>query len=143
MWQIGGELSARYPLGIGFDNSPFLREFTSEVPANLEHFHNTFLNVLVETGWLGFAIFLYWIFLFLRAGFTCRSKSEVGDIVARSIAVGGVALFIAGIVEYNFGDSEITILLFLLLGVLLGLLRQLEPAASPGDAVSPAQHQTA
>ena len=61
IWQIGWELLLKYPLGIGFDGSGLLRDYSSEVPKNLKHFHSNYLNIAVETGWLGLFIFLQFL----------------------------------------------------------------------------------
>jgi hypothetical protein len=109
MWQIGGELTQQYPMGIGFGNSRELRQFSYEIPPQHRHFHNNFLNIAVETGWPGILIFVTW----------------VGTILTAMSGLNGFPLAllsnqIAGLVEYNFGDSEILMILFVCLGIYLG-----------------------
>lgn len=109
MWQIGGELAQQYPMGIGFGNSRELRSFSYEIPPQHRHFHNNFLNITVETGWPGIIIFTTWI----------------GTILSTLSTLNGFPLAllsnqIAGLVEYNFGDSEILMILFISLGIYLG-----------------------
>jgi len=108
MWQIGGELVQKYPMGIGFGNSRELRSFSYEIPPQHRHFHNNFLNIAVETGWLGILIFLTWLGMILR---------NVSTLQGFPIAL--LSNQIAGLVEYNFGDSEILMILFMCFGVYL------------------------
>ena len=109
MWQIGGELSMQYPMGIGYGNSRELRSFSYEIPPQHRHFHNNLLNIAVETGWPGILIFITWIGTILR---------HVGSLEGFPLAI--LSNQIAGLVEYNFGDSEILMILFICLGIYLG-----------------------
>lgn len=138
IWEIGSELAARYPLGIGYDNSKVLRKFSSEIPHELRHFHNNLLNIVVEAGWIGLMLYLWWIATLLRIGFrgvvpavdasahseqsrACASEQQgcrVG-ILMNSIAAAFLSWQVAGLVEYNFGDSEVTLLAFFIAGLLL------------------------
>jgi O-antigen ligase len=115
MWQIGKELTQQYPMGIGFGNSRELRSFSYEIPPQHRHFHNNFLNIAVETGWPGILIFITWIGIILR---------NIGSLNGLPLAL--LSNQMAGLVEYNFGDSEILMILFICLGIYLG-----ERASSP------------
>lgn len=102
IWSLGVELLSRFPLGIGYDNSSILKSFSFEIPSNLEHFHNNILNVAVETGWIGVGVFLWWHVRVLRTAWFARN-----DLAAAALGCGFIAWMAAGIVEYNFGDSEV------------------------------------
>lgn len=136
MWSIAAELSTIYPLGIGFKNSVYLSEFSSQIPSQLRHFHNNFLNILVETGWFGLGAFLWWILACLRTSFAARRPDEDGsEQLPLVIGCAVIAWQTAGLVEYNFGDNEILVVVFALLGALLALAKSrtacgLEPVAS-------------
>jgi O-antigen ligase len=117
IWQIGEDLLMRYPLGVGFKNSAFLQKFSTIIPPELTHFHNNFLNIIVETGWLAFPLFLYWLFVLYRRGLQLRGPSLQGAIaVAAGCAL--LAWQVAGLVEYNFGDSEVLLLAFFCVSLL-------------------------
>jgi hypothetical protein len=119
MWEIGYELAARYPLGIGFKNSPLLRSFSTDIPPEHKHFHNNLLNILVETGWIGISVYLWWVIHLLRSAFRNASKDRsVTTDLAVAIGCGLLASQVAGLVEYNFGDSEVRYLVFLYCGAL-------------------------
>jgi hypothetical protein len=113
IWRIGAELASEYPLGIGYHNSGILREFAPEIPAELKHFHNNLLNIAAETGWLGVFVFVWLLVAIVKTSLRDRSAPL---FVAIGCAV--ISWQVAGFVEYNFGDSEVTILVWTLLGLL-------------------------
>jgi O-antigen ligase len=83
------------------------------------HLHNTPLQILVERGLLGLATWA-WIFaaFFLRAGRLLGAAPGPGEraLVAGSLAA--VAGFLAGgLTEYNFGDSEVVLVAYLVMAV--------------------------
>jgi hypothetical protein len=114
IWRIGAELVSEYPLGIGYHNSGILREFSPEIPPELKHFHNNLLNIAAETGWLGVSVFLWLIIAIVK---TCFKDRAAPLYVALGCAV--ISWQCAGLVEYNFGDSEVTILIWILLGLIV------------------------
>lgn len=114
IWRIGAELASEYPLGIGYHNSGILRQFAPEIPPELKHFHNNILNITAESGWLAGLIFLWFILSTCR--FCLRQKTSP-ILVAFGCAV--LSWQVAGLVEYNFGDSEITLLIWIALGLAL------------------------
>ncbi len=88
---------------------------TDEFPSWIyQHLHNNFLQIAAEMGvitlliWVALWVRLFWDFVgFVRDQASCRFSS--------CIAMSGVgvlaAFLLAGLFEYNFGDSEILILL--------------------------------
>lgn len=120
IWEIGSEMIVQYPLGIGLENSGVLRSFAEEIPPNLKHFHSNFLNVLVETGWLGLGIFLWWLAVILRTAIRARGQTKSG-ILAIAIGCAILSWQSAGVVEYNFGDSEVRFVALILIGILASL----------------------
>lgn len=126
MWRIAADLAAEYPLGIGYHNSGVVRTLAPEIPPELKHFHNNLLNILAETGWLGAAFFIWLIVALLRCCFTDRR-----NIPAVAMGCAIVSWQAAGLVEYNVGDSEVLILVWMLVGSLLFSLR----TAQDGESV--------
>lgn len=120
IWEIGFELSLRYPLGIGYENSPILRTFSPKIPAELIHFHNNVLQILVESGWFSLGVYFWWIASLIHLAFAPhRSRSEA--LVCAAIGAAIIAWQIAGFVEYNLGDSEVALIAFLLIGLMIKL----------------------
>ena len=132
IWEIGGELAVKYPLGIGYENSGFLRNFSHEIPQELKHFHNNFLNILVEAGWLGLALYLWWIYLTLSNAFTSGMKKAYKPI-AHAVGCAVISWQIAGLVEYNFGDSAVVSIAFMLVGILLAVSDSEQSAELPNS----------
>ena len=120
IWEIGAEMIVRYPLGIGFQNSPILRQFDHSIPENLKHFHSNYINIAVETGLIGLAAFLLWIFSLLKVAWRYAGD----DAVALGTFAAILSSQIAGLLEYNFGDSEIKLIYFVLAGMLLSISKQ-------------------
>jgi O-antigen ligase len=83
------------------------------------HLHNNLVQIAVERGLLGLAAWLaIWIAFFVRAGriYTGLPTARADDraLVAGSLAaVGG--FLVAGLFEYNFGDSEVIGLLWVVM----------------------------
>jgi hypothetical protein len=116
IWQIGAELSLRFPLGIGFGNSQILQAYSAEIPPQLTHFHNNALNILVETGWIGLSLFAWWIARNISSAFSFR-RLTITDCVPVALSAALFSWQVAGIVEYNVGDSEVAYLAFLLVAL--------------------------
>jgi hypothetical protein len=73
---------------------------------------------LAETGWLGAAFFIWLIVALLKCCFADRR-----NIPAVAMGCALVSWQAAGLVEYNVGDSEVLILVWMLVGSLLFSLR--------------------
>lgn len=119
IWRIGAELASEYPLGIGYHNSGILRQFAPEIPPELKHFHNNILNVTAESGWLAGLLFIWFIFSSSRF---CIRRHTSPILVAVGCAV--LSWQAAGLVEYNFGDSEVTLVMWVALGIALQMTKQ-------------------
>ncbi len=118
MWRIAVDLAAEYPLGIGYHNSGVIRTLAPEIPQELKHFHNNLLNIVAETGWLGAAFFIWFVIALLKCCFADRR-----NIAAVGMGCAIISWQAAGLVEYNVGDSEVLILVWMLVGSLLFSLR--------------------
>jgi len=76
------------------------------------HLHNNVIQIAAERGLLGLGAWLAFI-----TGFLYDRIRAVGKLsgVARFFAINGIAcviaMFIAGLFEYNFGDSEVKMML--------------------------------
>ena len=119
IWDIGIDLALRNPLGLGYQNSAELRKYSDEIPEELKHFHSNILNVLVETGYFGLAIYLWWVWALLSSCFNYKA-SQYAPLM-QALGCGFVSWQLAGLVEYNFGDSEVVLIAFILAGVAGGL----------------------
>jgi len=116
------------------------------------HLHNNLVQIAAERGLLGLAAWCWiWVAFFRRAGAIYRAipgpRSDDRALVAGSLAV--VAGFlVAGLFEYNFGDSEVINLLLVVMAFPFvcgrdagGIALKTPPAAQKGpDARSDGAH---
>jgi O-antigen ligase len=123
IWVAAIDVVHRFPMGVGRKNGEILRDYPN-IPQHHKHAHNNLLQVTLESGYLGLATFLWWMVSF---GVLCaRALSRIPASQARwrALAIGVTASFVgfhvAGLVEYNFGDSEVLEVFFVAMG--LGLI---------------------
>jgi putative inorganic carbon (hco3(-)) transporter len=96
------------------------------------HLHNTPLQITVERGVVGLAAWL-WIFVaFLARGIVMLrglSPDSAGD---RALVLGALAaivtFLVAGLFEYNFGDTEVLLVALAVMALPFALIRQHEGA---------------
>jgi len=123
IWAAAVDVVHRFPMGVGRKNGEILRDYAN-IPQHHKHAHNNVLQITMESGYLGLATFLWWMGRFARL--TWRSYRRVPPEEARiqALAVAVLATFVgfhaAGLVEYNFGDSEVLEAFFVMMG--LGLV---------------------
>ncbi len=132
MWRSGLAMWRERPvLGVGpggvkRDYSRYAMEEASKKRTG--HVHDTPLQILVERGILGLAAWLWlWVAFYAHAW---RRLRELGaEAGARAIVLGAVAaitgFLISGLTEYNFGDSEVVMLAWVI--VALAWVRDPEP----------------
>lgn len=128
-WQAAINITESYPLtGIGLGNYEIVydsyRLLNWKEP--LGHAHNYYLNILAETGIIGFLIYVaFWMFIF-RITWTTRSHP---DPLSRSIAIGllGSWTYIA---IHSIFDNLYVNNLFLHIGLLLSIIAILHQQVS-------------
>lgn len=127
MWELGEELAQRYPLGIGLKSARYIQVLDPTIPYEHRHVHNNLLNVVVETGWLGLSVYLWWMVSIIRLGFrSWRRSTAARDPLHRQFGTLALCLSLAligwqaaGLVEYNFGDAEIRFIAFLFMALIM------------------------
>jgi O-antigen ligase len=96
----------------------------------LGHMHSNLLQIALERGLP--ALILWLVFLFIYARTLWRSlRSEVKlQWIERGIllgALGGLAgFFTSGLVHYNWGDSEVVMVFYLIMGLALTVHRKVD-----------------
>jgi O-antigen ligase len=108
-----------------------------------QHMHNNALQIAAETGipglllWLWFMVRLAWDALRCYRDANARTASAEGTtdreaLLASSAALAAwIALMIAGIAEYNFGDSEVLTFFLFIAGAPYAFLAQHSEVCSP------------
>jgi hypothetical protein len=121
LWtQVSPRMFEKYPWGMGYNGSTY-EDFREVLPRKyhleprLRHLHNNFLQIRLEMGWTGVLWWGAWMTVAAYKGF----KPAGGGMNAMQMAVafGFLGLFLNGLVEYNFGDSEVMKLYLILLGM--------------------------
>ena len=98
------------------------------------HLHNTPLQVVVERGLPGLAAWLaIWVGYF-GAAWRVFWRIPPADEEARALVLGSVAaiaaFLVAGLFEYNFGDTEVLLVALALMALPFVVERDLEPGAA-------------
>jgi O-antigen ligase len=123
LWtEVAPVLFEKHPWGMGWKsvrNEDFIA-VSDRVEPGLNHLHNNLLQVRLELGWIGLAAWVMWmgsvwICLFRAARCTSGGKGDGGLALGLLGAFSG--LMINGLVEYNFGDSEVFLLMIFLIGL--------------------------
>jgi O-antigen ligase len=123
MWfQIAPRLIRDHPWGIGYGamTNDMMREIAPQVERNRDHLHSNIAQVLVETGWLGLWVYLGWMARTAVAGVRyvrlTASAAPREKLAAVTLLFAFLALVANGLVEYNFGDTELLVVYCAIMG---------------------------
>lgn len=137
---VAPKMLREYPQGIGWSgtrSSDFAR-YSRRVQRKLNHLHNNLLQVALETGWVGAAVWSWWMLTAAWVMYAAYARARVRRDAAAWLCLGTLGAFLGllfdGVVEYNFGDTEILMLLCFLMGLSCLLARTAGGAA--GNAAS-------
>jgi O-antigen ligase len=126
IWQLGFDILETNPVfGVGMNNvKPLYRTRVRALDLQRGevhgHLHNTFMQILVMTGLFGFLCFCWlWAeitrFIFFQADQERDPWQKNMTFTAWPILV---CFLVTGLTEYSFGDEEVAMLFFFLLGFL-------------------------
>jgi O-antigen ligase len=91
------------------------------------HLHSTPLQIAFERGVPALLVWAAWLFVYGRMLWRLARGGLEGDWAMRGLALGalgGLAGFVAaGLVHYNFGDSEVVMVFYLIMGLSLAAER--------------------
>ncbi|MBA7471265.1 hypothetical protein ES707_06571 [subsurface metagenome] len=127
-WQGSLRIIRDYPItGLGWEG--FRIVYPKYKPAKgrqlVCHAHNNFIDMAVDSGLLGLGIFLWLLVTIYKVGFHIFKELEDGYF--KGIAWGFLgsltAFLIAGLSQYNFGDSEVVMLFYFLLAMVMVIPR--------------------
>ena len=132
MLQAGRRLAIQHPLiGVGPGQVKYLYPSVAPPEAmrhSTSHLHNTPLQIAVERGLLGLAAWL-WIFVaFLVRGTALLRRLPSAALGDRALVLGALAavvtFLVAGLFEYNFGDTEVLLVALAVMALPFALTRQ-------------------
>ncbi len=123
IWAGAGIIFIGHPLaGIGYGNFKTVLAATVNVPEGfLLDAHNLYMELLAETGVLGFTVFFILAFSVMRRGVNTykNSKTLMDAVVGFAVATGVMSVMVHGAVDYLFHNSpQFAALFFLLLALL-------------------------
>jgi len=130
LWKAGIQMIREHPwFGVGPErvSVEFLRIYRGANLGNIYygHLENNFLQIAAERGLICFATFL-WFLLELYAGLFRLVR--LADESTRWMALSGLAaltgFIVSGLFQYNFGDSEILLLLLFIVSMPFGVLHE-------------------
>jgi len=137
MWRSGLSMWRERPL-LGWGPGGVKREYRRyALPEAFKqrtgHVHNTPLQILVERGVLGCAAWLAIWIAFYRGAIGALRALDASRVRERALVAGSIAavtgLLVAGLSEYNFGDSEVVMVAWAIMA--LGV-RSYIPTSPPG-----------
>ncbi len=130
LWKAGLAIFRDHPVaGVGLmDQSKLYERYRSaDARESHGHFHNIFIQVAAARGVIGLASFVY---LLWAMGAAIRRAIPAGRRIspfAEALSVGAFGVYLgfiaAGFFEWNFGDSEIIMLVYFLVGACIALTR--------------------
>ncbi|HET7875989.1 MAG TPA: O-antigen ligase family protein, partial [Methylomirabilota bacterium] len=116
-WRSGVHMWQEHPL-LGVGPGGVKREYVHyALPEAFKkrtgHVHNTPLQILVERGLVGLAAWLWIWIAFYREGLGRLGRLGAERVSERAVVAGSLAavtgFLVAGLSEYNFGDSEVVL----------------------------------
>jgi O-antigen ligase len=129
LWKVGLHMIREHPwFGVGPERIAieFPRHYRGPTLANIfyGHFDNNLLQIAAERGLLCFATFL-WFLLELYAGlFRLIKRTDEGSHWIAISAIAALTGFVvSGFFEYNFGDSEVLLLMLFIVAMPFGVFR--------------------
>lgn len=125
MWcRVTPALIQAHPGGVGYGSltNELMRKAYRRVEPNRNHVHANWAQVLVETGWMGLAVYVAWMAWLVVAALRWVRSALPGPAALYAVALAAfmtvAGLLLNGLVEYNFGDAE----LMMVLAVFAGLI---------------------
>ena len=136
MLRVGLQLAGNHPLA-GIGPGTVKRAYRDVVPPegirrSTSHLHNTPLQLLVERGVVGLAAWLWLFAAFFKRACAILVHLPADAAGDRALTLGSLAaivtFLVAGLFEYNFGDTEVLMVALAMMAV---------PFALAADRVAP------
>jgi hypothetical protein len=127
MWtEVAPALIREHPFGIGYGQltNAKMRQYAPHIERGRTHLHSNIPQILVSTGWIGLAAYLLWMgavgVTAVRRAWRARRGARRDLTLATTLLLMFLGLMGNGLVEYNFGDTELMMTLCVILGLMDG-----------------------
>lgn len=142
VWREGFEVLTSSPrhmlVGIGMDSLkthwPDWHMF-DDGRQPVGHLHSDYLQLAFERGIPALLAWIVWLLIYLRMLWRRLRRNDL-DALSRGVllgALGGtIGLLTSGLVHYNWGDSEVVMIFYLIMGLSLAIIRTIDER--PPDA---------
>jgi O-antigen ligase len=148
VWREGAEVLASSPrhllVGVGMDSlKRRWREWGmfDQGRQPWGHLHSTPLQIAFERGLPALLVWAAWLFVYGRMLWRLARGGLEGDWIVRGLvlgALGGLVGFVAaGLVHYNFGDSEVVMVFYFIMGLALAAERLVGSGQSADGSSEP------
>jgi O-antigen ligase len=92
------------------------------------HFHSTYLQIAVERGLPALAAWFFFIWVYLKMLRRLLKSNQLSLWQDRGIILGilggAIGFFISGLVHYNYGDQEVAMVFYFLMGIAASYYRK-------------------
>jgi len=145
IWREGFHLLTNNPrhllVGVGMDSiKAHWREWGlfDEGRLPMGHMHSDYLQIALERGLPSLVVWLILMGVYARMLWQLRRRVPQEDWIERGIVLGAlgglIGFMLSGVVHYNWGDSEVVMIFYLIMGLSLVVERQVRT----GEVVSKA-----
>lgn len=124
MWStIAPALIREHPAGLGFGclTNDKMRQVFKGVEPNRNHLHANWAQILVETGWVGLLLYFLWMAKTVLNNLAWIGRSRMGPMAEHGVSKVAFVLLagmlLNGLVEYNFGDTELMFIYAFIMGL--------------------------
>lgn len=116
VWAAALRLAASNPLGVGMGRAGTLIHQSVGGGLEFQHAHNTWLNWLVEAGWLGF---LSVVAITVLLGWRTWCSSRAGSRLAAASGAGLFALALMSLADHPTNAARVALALAFVMGLLM------------------------
>jgi O-Antigen ligase len=104
------------------------------------HMHSNLLQISLERGIPALIVWLMFLGIYARTLWRLVRNPEIKDWVERGLALGALGglcgFFTSGLVHYNWGDSEVVMILYCIVGLTLALGRRQDQAPRSSESIN-------
>lgn len=123
LWRSALEIFLAHPLlGVGPGNFRFIHSEDGRAANVNVHANNTYLEMLADSGIFGAAAFLFFLVVLARLGWHALHQPSANSLVCATLAAALAAFWIHGVTDYFLEFTSTYVLLWLIIGLLAGLL---------------------